>query len=146
MKQSIAAVVVGVCLILAACGANRVNPATINGGWNATLTDNGNATAFSFGMSLLVNGDGTLGVSNFTFTTNSPCFVSGGSESGSFILSGTFNGTVTGKFNFAVQSGSPAGNTLTLAGTANGNTIAGTWTLTGGTGCTGSGLFTMTKM
>jgi hypothetical protein len=146
MKQSIAAVVVVVCLILAGCGANSVNPATINGGWNATLTDSGSAPAFSFGVSLLVNGDGTLGVSNFNFTSTSPCFVSGGSESGSFILSGTFSGNVTGKFNLVVQSGSPAGNTLTLSGTANGNTIAGTWTLTGGTGCTGSGLFTMTKM
>jgi hypothetical protein len=28
-------------------------------------------------------------------------------------------------------------------GTVNGNAITGTWTLTGGTGCTGSGNFTM---
>jgi hypothetical protein len=33
-----------------------------------------------------------------------------------------------------------------LSGTANGNTISGTWSLTGGAGCTGSGNFIMTKM
>jgi hypothetical protein len=45
-----------------------------------------------------------------------------------------------------VQSGSPSGNTLALAGTTSGNTISGTWTLTGSSGCTGNGTFTMTKM
>jgi hypothetical protein len=123
-----------------------MNPATLNGGWNATLTDTGNSTAFTFGMSLLVNGDGTLNVSHFNFTTTSPCFVAEESETGSFTLSGTLGGSVTGKFGLVVQSGSPVGNTLKLSGTANGNTVSGTWTLTGGTGCTGSGLFTMTKV
>jgi hypothetical protein len=146
MKQFTVAVVLVVCLVLAGCGAGAGNPANINGGWNATLTDTNNSTLFSFGVSLLVKGDGTFSVSNFNFTSNSPCFVSGAVANGSFTLSGTFNGNVTGKFNFVVQSGSPSGNTLTLSGTVNGNTIAGTWTLTGGTGCTGSGLFTMTKM
>jgi hypothetical protein len=146
MKQCAAIALLFVSLALAGCGASNHNPGTINGGWNATLTDTNNTTVFSFGLSLLVNSDGTLSVSNFNFTTNSPCFVSGGTETGSFALIGDFNGNVTGKFNFVVQSGSPVGNTLTLSGTANGSTITGTWTLTGGTGCTGSGTFTMTKM
>jgi hypothetical protein len=51
-----------------------------------------------------------------------------------------------GSFGFSVLSGSPSGNDLTLSGTANGNTISGTWTLTGSAGCTGAGSFTMTKM
>jgi len=93
-----------------------------------------------------VNGDGSLSVSNFSFSTNSPCFVSGETESGSFTLSGNFNGTVNGKFGFTVQSGSPAGNNLMLSGTANGNTISGTWSVTGSSGCTGNGTFTMTKV
>jgi hypothetical protein len=38
-------------------------------------------------------------------------------------------GNVTGEFQFSVMSGSPSGNTLTLSGTANGNTISGTWFL-----------------
>jgi hypothetical protein len=146
MKQCAVIALLLVSLALAGCGASNHSPGTINGGWNATLTDTDNTTVFSFGLSLLVSGDGTLSISNFNFTTNSPCFVSGGTETGSFALSGDFNGNVTGKFNFVVQSGSPVGNTLTLSGTANGGTISGTWTLTGGTGCTGSGIFTMTKM
>ena len=140
------ALLLALSLTLIGCGSNNSNnPANINGNWNATLTDTSNATVFSFGTSLFVNNDGTLSVTNFSFSTNSSCFVSGETESGSFVLSGNFNGNVTGKFQFDVMSGSPSGNTLTLSGTANGNTISGTWSLTGGTGCTGSGNFTMMK-
>jgi hypothetical protein len=146
MKNCLTAVVLCVCLVTAGCAANGGNTANINGSWTATLLDQENAAAFSFGLALIVNGDGTLSVSNFNFMSNSPCFVSGETESGSFALSGNFNGNVSGKFNFVVQSGSPSGNTLTLSGTANGNTISGTWSLTGGTGCTASGNFTMTRM
>lgn len=49
-----------------------------------------------FGTSLHVNGDNSLTVSNFQFTTNSSCFVSGETESGSFTLSGNFNGAMNG--------------------------------------------------
>jgi len=145
MKQFASVVCLVVCLTLVGCGNNPADPANINGIWNATLTDTTNTTIFSFGTSLTVNGDGTLSVINFNFTTNSPCFVSGETESGSFTLAGDFNGNVNGKLNFVVQSGSPAGDTLTLTGMANGNTISGKWSLTGGTGCTGSGNFTMTR-
>ena len=131
-------------LTLVGCGSNS-NPANINGNWNATLIDSSSATIFSFGTSLIVNGDGSLAISNFKFTSNSPCFATASSESGSFILSGNFNGKVTGSFGFTAQSASPAGSMLSLNGTANGNTITGTWTLTG-TGCSGNGTFTMTKM
>jgi hypothetical protein len=60
-------------------------------------------------------------------------------------LGGNFNGNLTGQFQFKVLSASPSNNVLTLTGTASSNTIKGTWTLTGGTGCQGSGNFTMTK-
>jgi hypothetical protein len=139
------ALVVFVGMTLIGCGSNNSN-SNINGTWNATLVSGGNATVFTFGTSFEVNGGGSLAVSNFQFTTNSPCFVSGETESGSFTLSGNFNGTVNGKFGFTVLSGNPSGNTLALSGTANGNTISGTWTLTGSGGCTGNGTFTMTKM
>ena len=146
MKHFALAALLIASLTLIGCASNS-NPANINGTWNATLMSNGNGSpVFTFGTSLSVNGDGSLTVSNFSFSTNSPCFVSGETESGSFTLSGNFNGQVNGKFGFTVLSGSPAGNTLTLSGTAAGNNISGTWTLTGGTGCTGSGTFTMTKM
>jgi len=142
MRQLAAAMLLVMGLALVGCGSHSGNPANINGTWNASLIDINDTTIFTFGTSLMVNGDGSLSISNFNFTTDSPCFVSGGTENGSFTLSGTFNGNVTGKFQFNVLSGMPAGNTLTLSGTANGRTISGTWTLNG-TGCTGSGTFTM---
>jgi hypothetical protein len=146
MKWFAAVFVVFICAALIGCGSNSSNASNVNGTWNATLASGGNTTVFSFGSSLHVNGDGSLTVSNFQFTTNSPCFVSGETESGSFTLSGNFNGAVNGKFGMSVLSGNPSGNTLALSGTANGNTITGTWTLTGSGGCTGNGTFTMTKM
>jgi hypothetical protein len=146
MKRLAAALVVFICIALIGCGSNSSNASNINGTWNATLTSGGNATVFSFGTSLHANSDGSLTVSNFQFTTNSPCFVSGETETGSFTLSGNFNGNVNGKFGMTVQSGTPSGNTLTLNGAANGNTISGTWTLAGSGGCTGNGTFNMTKM
>ncbi len=140
-KLAVAWLVAGV-LTLVGCGSNG-SKGNINGTWTAVLTD----TNFSFGTSLVVNSDGTLSVSQFSFSTNGPCFVSGETESGSFAFTGDFNGNVMGQFDFKVMSGSPSGNTLMLTGTANGNTIAGSWTLSGGnpTGCQGSGTFTMTK-
>jgi hypothetical protein len=146
MKQFAVAFVLLIGIVLTGCGSDSKNASNINGTWNATLVSAGNQTIFAFGTDLKVNGDGSLSVSNFSFTTNSPCFVSDETESGSFTLSGNFNGMVNGKFGFAVQSGSPAGNALALSGTANGNTISGTWTLTGSGGCTGNGTFTMTKV
>lgn len=145
MKQFAIALLFLVGLTLTGCGSNS-NSSNINGNWNATLMSTGTTPVLTFGTSLVVNGNGALNITNFSFTTNSPCFVSGETESGSFTLSGNFNGQVKGSFGFTVNSGTPSGNTLTLSGTANGNTITGTWTLTGGTGCTGNGTFTMTRM
>lgn len=147
MKMKLAAtglLVLGLTLI--GCGTSSNKAGNVNGNWTATLTDNNGAQVFAFKTSLVEATNGTLTISNFSFSTNSPCFVSGGTESGSFALSGNFNGNVAGKFGMNVQSGSPGGNTLTLSGVVSGNTIAGSWTLSGGTSCTGSGSFTMTKM
>jgi len=145
MKQLALALLFLVGLTLAGCGSNS-NSSNINGTWKATLMSAGSTPVLTFGTSLVVNGNGSLNITNFSFTTNSPCFVSGETESGSFTLSGNFNGQARGSFGFTVNSGTPSGNTLTLAGTANGNTITGTWTLTGGSGCAGNGGFTMTRM
>jgi len=135
-----------VSMMLAGCGSNSKH-GTINGNWTASLTDSSTRSqVFAFTTSVIENSDGTLSISNFTFSTNSSCFVSGETESGTFALSGDFNGNVSGSFGMKVQSGTPSGNVLTLSGTVNGNTITGTWTLTGGSGCSGSGNFTMTKM
>lgn len=129
---------------LIGCGSNS-SPSNVNGTWNATLVGGNQNTVFQFGTNLHANGDGSLTISNFSFTTNSPCF-SSETERGSFSLSGNFSGNVAGKFGMTVQSLSPSGNTLTLSGSVNGNTITGPWHLTGSSGCTGSGTFTMIKV
>jgi hypothetical protein len=144
-----------VCLVfvctaaLVGCGSgSNHSSGNINGNWTATLTDSNSNPVFVFTTSLTANnGSSTLNVTNFTFTTNdASCSISGGTETGSFTVSGDFNGNVTGQFQLQVTAGSPANADLTLTGTVNGNTISGTWSLTGGTGCSGSGNFTMTRV
>jgi hypothetical protein len=147
MKYFALATLLLATLAVVGCGSNSSStPSNINGNWSATLTDTNNTTAFTLGTSLAVNGDGSLTVTNLTITSASPCFASGQTASGSFGLTGNFNGSVKGTFGMIVKSGTPSGNTLTLSGTANGNTISGTWTLAGGFGCTGNGTFMMTRM
>lgn len=145
MRQFAWALLLGAGLILVGCGSNSSNPANINGTWTATLMDSSNNPQFTLRMSLVSSGsNGSVSVSNFTITSPSPCFGTAATETGSFSLTGNFNGNVTGSFGLAITSATP-GNTLNLTGTANGNTISGTWTLTG-VGCSGTGTFKMTKL
>jgi hypothetical protein len=138
------AVLIGVTLV--GCGSNNNNNSSnINGNWTASLTNsNTSGQNFNFGTNIVVNNDGSLSFTSFTFTTNSSCFASGETESGTFGLQGNFNGNVNGTFGMTISSSQPSGNTLVLNGTVKGNTINGTWTLTGSGGCTGSGNFVMT--
>ena len=146
MRQFAVAVVVAVGLVLIGCGSNNNSSSnTVNGTWNANLMSGGSTLVFAFGTSMTENSGGSLTITNFNFTTSSPCFAAE-TESGSFTLGGNLNGSVSGKFGMTVQSSTPAGNTLSLSGAVSGNTITGTWTLAGSSGCTGSGTFTMTKM
>ena len=145
MKKLAVAMVLVAGLVMWGCGSNS-NNRNINGTWSATLTDNSQNQVFSFSTALVDNGDGTVNVTKLSFSTNSPCFVSGDTESGTFGLSGNLNGNVKGTFGMTIKSGTPSGNVLSLSGTVNGNTISGMWTLTGTGNCSGSGTFTMTKM
>jgi hypothetical protein len=149
MKQIAVGITLFAVLVLAGCGGgNSSQSGTVNGNWTASLMDNGTSTpVFAFTTVLSESTGSSLNVTQFKFTSSSPCFVSGETETGGFSLTGDFNGNVKGAFQMAVQSGNPSGNTLTLQGTANGNTITGTWILSGvSSGCTGSGNFTMTRM
>jgi len=145
MRNLAVALLLAAGLVLVGCGSNNSNSSNINGNWTAVLTNSSDGSqAFTFTTSITENNDGTLSVANLTISSSS-CFVSGETESGSFALGGNVNGNVSGQFQFKVLSASPSNNVLTLTGTANGNAIKGTWILTGGTGCQGSGNFTMTK-
>jgi len=148
MKQFGIAMVMAAGLILLACGGSSSTSNTVTGNWTATLTNSDGTPAFAFTTSLTQsNGTATVTGTNLTFTTSTPCFTSGGSQSGSFVLSGNFNGNISGAFQLTITSGTPSGNTLVLQGTVNNNTITGTWNLTGSTqGCTGNGTFTLNRM
>jgi hypothetical protein len=149
-------------MMLNGCGTNTTaTQAAAGGTWQAVvLGGDGGASGFSFITQFTVGGNGSLSVSYFQFlnSTTASCFpVTGGTEGGSMILTeNQTNFTVTGPLSFTVQSG---GNTLTLTGNVtgtenglNGTTISGamatgSWTLTGGTGCSdpAGGSFTMTQ-
>ena len=149
MKQFGIAMVMAVGLILLACGGGSSSTSnTVTGNWTAALTNSDGTPALAFTTSLTQsNGTATVTGTNLSFTTSTSCFTSGGSQTGSFVLSGNFNGNITGAFQLTIASATPSGNTLVLQGTVNNNTITGTWNLTGSTqGCTGNGTFTLNRM
>jgi hypothetical protein len=136
-------------LMLGGCGGGSSSSGNINGNWTAALTNTDGSPAFAFTTSFTQGSGTSVTVTNFTFTTNSACFDSPTSETGTFAFAGNFNGGVTGTFGMTISTMFPepqVNNVLTLQGTVNNNTISGTWTLTGDPGCTGDGTFTVTKM
>lgn len=150
MNKSSAVLLLGIALtfalIFSGCGSNSTTTnGNINGTWSATLANSTLANMFVFSTHLTGNADGTLGTTNFSLTlNNSPCTFSSSTETGTFMLTGNFNGQVSGKFHYVVMSTGVEVNTLTLDGTVSGGQINGTWTVTGATAnCTGFGTFTM---
>jgi hypothetical protein len=137
-------------LALSGCGSTSQTTAATDtsGVWQAVMSGGaGEASALSFVTKFSVNGDGSLNISSFNFLNTDPqaCFVSGQTEGGTASVTTDSTGLVTGTVTYTVQSGTPAGNTLTLTGTEDGTTITGTWALTGGGACTGAGDFTMKR-
>jgi len=147
MKRLAVVALLALASNLSGCGSSsstNTAPATASGTWQAVLTGgSGEASGLSFITTFSVNGDASLNISGIEFITTGSCFASGSSASGTLNVTTNGNNVVTGPLSFTVQSGTPAGNTLTLTGTENGTVITGKWTLTGSTDCTGSGTFTM---
>ena len=144
MRKITALALLGISLILSSCGSNTHATGNINGLWTAALSSSGTAT-FNFMTNLTVNADGSLGSSSFNITlNNTPCTFPTTTETGSFTISGNFNGQVSGAFQYVITSTGSAVNTLTLNGPVSGRQITGTWTVAGATAnCTGNGTFTM---
>jgi hypothetical protein len=137
-------------LAMAACGSSS-SPGNINGTWSATLVSSSNqSTAYTFSTTFTQSGGGVLTFTNFAFTSSGPCFTGDAtSQTGSFALSGNSNGNVTGTLGMTITTEFPGGatqNVLNLQGNVSGNTITGTWTLTGVSGCSGNGTFTINRM
>jgi hypothetical protein len=130
---------------LTACGSSN-SSGNINGTWTATLTNTDGSIAYGFLATFTESSGSTLSVTNFNLTSTGSCFASyPTSETATFSLSGNFNGNIMGTFGMTITTLFPGAtnNVLTLQGTVNGNTISGTWMLTGLTGCSGNGNFTM---
>jgi hypothetical protein len=134
--------------MIVGCGNTPENFTAVDTGsgtWEAALNDGlGNASALNFVTTFSVNTDNSLSVTFVGFLNENSCFLNE-TASGNAELTTTGTNVVTGPVNFTINSTSPSGNSLVLAGTENGTSITGQWTLTGGSGCAGTGSFTMTK-
>jgi len=133
-------------LLMSGCGSSS-NSGNINGNWSATLTNADGTPSYAFTTTFTESGNGAVTVTNFNFTSNDHCFSGvATTETGSFGLSGNLNGNVAGTFGMTITTQFPSGatqNVLTLQGTVGGNSINGTWNLSGG--CTGNGTFKINK-
>lgn len=145
-KQFALATLLVLSMTLAGCGKSAGN---IDGNWTTTLTTPpGGTPVFAFQTNFTGSGGGNFTITSLTFTTAGTCFATGPfTETGSVSLSGDYNGHVTGSFAMTISTQFPAGtnNVLSLNGAVANSTITGTWTLTGGTGCSGNGVFTATR-
>lgn len=151
MNKPMRAMAIFIGLVLSAflmtgCG-NGSNSGNINGNWNASLTNTDGSQAFAFTTTFTEASNGGVDVTNFSFNTAGSCFANQTtSQSGSFGLSGNFNGNVAGTFGMTISTTNGSSpNSLKLQGTVNGGTITGTWTLSGSSACSGNGNFTMNR-
>jgi hypothetical protein len=150
MKQFLG-IVIFLSLTLAGVGcgsSSNSNSDNINGSWTANLSNPDGSPAFAFTTNFTQQSGSSISVTNFKFTTASQCFSGNTTETGSFGVSGNFNGNVAGSFGMTISTMLSGGtnNKLSLQGAVSGNTITGTWTLSGASGCNGNGAFTINRM
>jgi hypothetical protein len=154
MKRFGTALIFLMALALLACGLGSTPQTPLTGNWTAGLHNPDGTAAFGFTAALKQSGQ-TVGVTEFSFVSPSSCFATGTTATALFTLADTTHGVTSGAFQMTIQSGpsnSNGTNTLALQGTFVGNSISGSWTLTGtGTQCTEtenltSGNFTMIQM
>jgi hypothetical protein len=158
MKKLAFLTLLALACAVSSCGnstpTNGTNTST-SGNWLAQLTGGtGQASELNFVTAFSVTNSGPLNVTGFGFFNTGACFATGlnmENESGSAAFTTSSTNQVTGTLSFTVNSINPPGNTLTmtgnLTGTSNGTTtttgtlsngvVAGTWTLTGDSSCTG---------
>lgn len=155
MKKLLVLVLLAFELTSIGCGGSTTSSVkAADGTWESALIGtNAGVGVFNFLTSFSVSSNGALSVSYFSFLTTGPCFpVNGETVSGTFDVTSATTTSTSANFHLTVQSG---GDSLTMTGTATGttdtsgnttwSTITGTWTQTGGSGCAGSGAFTMTR-
>ena len=134
--------------ILTSCGSSPV-PKVIDGTWNASLLNSDSSVAYTFQTSLNQDTGSAVKVISFDFTTDAPCFTTPIGQTATFSVTGHSRQFQTGPFkmNISTANGTMVENVLTLNGTRNADgSISGTWTLTGLSGCSGNGNYTMTAL
>lgn len=155
MKKLALVVLLAIEVALAGCGSGPTSTVkAADGTWQSALigTDAG-VGVFNFLTKFSVGANSALSVSYFSFLNTGPCFpLTGETAGGIFTVTSATTTSTSANFQFTVHSG---GASLAMTGTAAGttdssanttwSTITGTWTLTGGSGCAGSGTFTMTR-
>jgi hypothetical protein len=136
-------------LLTVGCSSNG-SGTNINGNWSASLTNTpGGPTIYSFTTTFTEASGGGLSITSFTFNSaNGSCFAGQATETGSFMLSGNFSGSVTGTFGMTITAQDSGGqDVLKLqGGVGSNNTITGTWSVTGSNACTGQGTFVINRM
>lgn len=147
MKPVRVPVALALALVLIGCGSGS-HMQTIDGVWNAQLSNPDGTSALVFQMVLTQAGGTDVNVTGFVFTVPASCFSSETSQHASFTPAGGNRGRLMGEFEMTVTTMFPQeNNVLTLQGTVNGTSVTGTWNLTGGTApCNGSGDFQMDKL
>lgn len=132
-------------LFLVSCGSG--SPAKkIDGFWSASLQNPDGSLAYSFMTTLTQSMGSTVTVSGFGFTSPASCFTAPLGQTATFTASGHSGGYQTGPFGMSISTGlaTMVENVLTLTGARNSDgKISGTWTLTGLSGCSGGGTYTM---
>ncbi|HWO35023.1 MAG TPA: hypothetical protein VNO32_40035 [Candidatus Acidoferrum sp.] len=145
MKKTTVANLFGMLLVLASCGGGKM-PSSINGHWAATLQNPNGTGTFGFTALLTQNSGTSVAVSNFAFQPSDSCFTS------QTVASATFSttGNLSGPFGMTITSQGGQSNVLTIQGSLKSNntneSITGAWTLTGASGCSGSGTFVMNPL
>lgn len=139
MRNVMAANLLGMLLLLLSCGGGKT-PSAINGYWTAGLQNSTGAVAFGFTAQLTQNTGTSVAVSRFVLDPSDSCFAGQTVESAT--LSST--GNLSGPFGMTITSQGSQSNVLTIQGNLlNAQKISGTWTLTGASGCSGSGTVQM---
>jgi hypothetical protein len=134
-KFALLSVLAGVfALILTGCGASS-NLALTQGNWSMTATPSAGAT-FNIGGNLTQSGTNLAGTMYVIGFPN--CYSSSQTVA--------FTGTVKGK-NVTLTSGSVGGQVISIIATGTAGSLAGTYTIAGGTTCNGdSGTLTATPV
>lgn len=145
MKVTRLAFLILLASILMSCGSSPA-PRTIDGAWRANLLNPDSSTAYTFTVVLSQTAPPSLDIIGFSFVTSAACFPTPLGQSATFSATGHSKGFETGPFTMSVSTafGTMTENVLTLNGSRNSDgTISGTWTLTGQTGCSGGGNYSM---